>query len=69
MLRFTLRRLLTFPLLPFAIYAAAVLLIMAAPGEGLDRAGPQTGTRIARGLTSFPTSRSLAKLATRWEAI
>jgi oligopeptide transport system permease protein len=36
MLRFTLRRLLTFPLLLFIIYAVAVLLIMAAPGEGLE---------------------------------
>jgi len=36
MLRFTLRRLLTFPLLLFVIYAVAVLLIMAAPGEGLE---------------------------------
>jgi oligopeptide transport system permease protein len=36
MLRFTLRRLLTFPLLLLVIYACAVLLIMAAPGEGLE---------------------------------
>lgn len=36
MLRFALRRLLTFPLLLLVIYASAVLLIMATPGEGLE---------------------------------
>ena len=36
MLRFVLRRLLTFPLLLIAVYSAAVLLIMATPGEGLE---------------------------------
>ncbi|MCK4342998.1 MAG: ABC transporter permease [Phycisphaerae bacterium] len=36
MLRFALRRLLTFPLLLLVIYGSAVLLIMATPGEGLE---------------------------------
>lgn len=36
MLRFALKRLLTFPLLLLAIYTCAVLLIMATPGEGLE---------------------------------
>ncbi len=36
MLRFALRRLLAFPFLLLVIYACAVLLIMAAPGEGLE---------------------------------
>ncbi len=36
MLRFALGRLLSFPLLLLAMYAAAVLLIMATPGEGLE---------------------------------
>jgi oligopeptide transport system permease protein len=36
MLRYALRRLLAFPLLLLAIYAAAVLLIMATPGDGLE---------------------------------
>ncbi len=37
MLRFALRRLLMFPLLLVAVYACAVLLVMAAPGEGLEQ--------------------------------
>ena len=36
MLRYALRRLATFPLLLAVIYGSAVLLIMAAPGEGLE---------------------------------
>lgn len=36
MLRFALQRLLAFPLLLLAIYACAVFLIMATPGEGLE---------------------------------
>lgn len=36
MLRFALRRLAAFPLLLLVIYTTAVLLIMAAPGEGLE---------------------------------
>jgi len=36
MLRYALRRLAIFPLLLFLIYGTAVLLIMAAPGEGLE---------------------------------
>ncbi len=36
MLAYALRRLLTLPLLLLAMYAAAVLLVMATPGEGLD---------------------------------
>lgn len=36
MLRFTLRRLLAFPLLLFVIYACAVMLVMAMPGDGLE---------------------------------
>jgi len=36
MLRYTLRRILTVPLVLFVVYAAAVLLVMAAPGEGLE---------------------------------
>ncbi|MEW6197620.1 MAG: ABC transporter permease [Planctomycetota bacterium] len=36
MLRYALRRLATFPLLLALIYGSAVLLIMAAPGEGLE---------------------------------
>lgn len=36
MLRFVLRRLLVFPILLFTIYACAVGLIMATPGEGLE---------------------------------
>jgi oligopeptide transport system permease protein len=36
MLWFAIRRVATFPLLLFAIYACAVLLIMATPGEGLE---------------------------------
>ena len=36
MLAFALKRLLAFPLLLFVIYAAAVLLVMAMPGEGLE---------------------------------
>jgi len=36
MLRYALQRLLAFPLVLLAIYAAAVLLVVAAPGEGLE---------------------------------
>lgn len=36
MLRFALRRLLTFPLLLLVIYGTAVLLLFATPGEGLE---------------------------------
>jgi oligopeptide transport system permease protein len=36
MLRFILRRLVAFPLVLLAMYAGAVLLVMAAPGEGLE---------------------------------
>lgn len=36
MLRFALRRLLTFPLLLLVIYTCAVLLLLAAPGTGLE---------------------------------
>lgn len=36
MLRFLLRRLLTFPLVLLAMYGGAVLLLLAAPGDGLD---------------------------------
>lgn len=36
MLRYAARRLLTFPLLLFVIYAGAVFLVMAAPGDGLE---------------------------------
>ncbi len=36
MLGFVLRRLLTFPLILLAVYGGAVLLVMAAPGEGLE---------------------------------
>jgi len=36
MLRFALRRLLAFPVVLICVYAGAVLLVMAAPGEGLE---------------------------------
>lgn len=36
MTRFLLQRLLTFPLVLFAVYTGAVLLVMATPGEGLE---------------------------------
>jgi len=36
MARFVLRRLATFPLVLFCMYGAAVLLVMATPGEGLE---------------------------------
>ncbi|MFO0838269.1 MAG: ABC transporter permease [Phycisphaerae bacterium] len=36
MLRYALRRLATFPLVLLAVYAGAVLLILATPGEGLE---------------------------------
>lgn len=39
MARFALRRLLTFPLLLLAVYAAAVLLLMATPGDVIDAGG------------------------------
>lgn len=46
MLRFALRRLLTFPLLFFVIYGSAVLLIMAAPGEGLETGGKDLSPEV-----------------------
>lgn len=39
MLRYILRRLLLFPLVLLTIYGGAVLLLMAAPGEGLETGG------------------------------
>lgn len=39
MLRYALRRLVTFPLILFSVYTAAVLLVMAAPGDGLESGG------------------------------
>ncbi len=46
MLRFVLRRLLTFPLVLLAVYSGAVLLVMATPGEGLETGEKESSAEV-----------------------
>ncbi|MCC6357709.1 MAG: ABC transporter permease [Phycisphaerales bacterium] len=70
MFRFILRRLLTFPLVLLAVYGGAVLLIMAAPGSGLESEGKELAPEVLEAKEiAFNYKRRIADPATGVSAV